>query len=190
MLSYLEGKIISRDDESVVIKTENGVGFRVFLSSNNLSILAKQDETVKLHTNLEVKEDGFELYGFMSAEARDFFKFLTSVSGVGPSTAMSILDTGSLEEIKKAIEEQDESFFAQAHGIGEKRSKKVIFELKSKLSDYELEKEGLPEGFNEALSALQNMGYAKKNAHKALKEVNTKGKDTETIIKAALKELG
>lgn len=190
MLSYLEGKVISRDDESIVLKTKNGIGFRVFVSSSNLSILANQDETVKLHTNLEVKENSFELYGFVSAEARDFFKFLTTVSGVGPNTAMSILDTGSLKEIKEAIEGQDEDFFSQAHGIGQKRSKKIIFELKSKLSDYELEKEDTPEGVSEALSALQNMGYAKKDAHQALKKVDSKNEDTETIIKAALKELG
>lgn len=190
MLSYLEGEIITQDEESVVIKVENGVGFRVYLSASNLSILAKREGLVKLHTKLELKEDGLYLYGFMSAPERDFFKFLTSVSGVGPSTAMSILDTGSLEEIKEAIAKQDQGFFSQAHGIGKKRAKKIIFELKSRLSDYELEKGGVSGEFKEALAALQNMGYTKSEAHKALKEVDSKDKDTSEMIKGALKELG
>lgn len=190
MIDYLEGKIIASDDESVVLLTDSGVGFKVFLPAANLSKIANSKGKIKLHTTLEVREDKFFLYGFLKAEARDFFEFLTSVSGIGPSTGLAILDLGSLKDIKKAIENQDQAFFAQAPGIGTKKARKLIFELKTRVSDYDLKKDTLSKEFKQAVEALQSMGYKKSHAYSALKGIYKPGKKVETMVKQALKEMG
>lgn len=173
-----------------MVKTSSGLGFRVYLGPRNLSRIAKKSGKINLHTHLEIKEDSFELYGFLEAEERDFFQFLTTVSGVGPSIALSILEAGSLAEIKKAIDSQNEAFFSQAHGIGQKRAQKIIFELKNKVSDYDLKKETVSTEFRDALEALEGMGYSKEDSYAALQEVSNEDMEVEKIIKEALKRLG
>lgn len=190
MINYLEGKIVDSDEESVILKLSGGMGFRVFLSPSNLSTITSRKGEVKVHTSLEVKEDDFSLYGFLESEERDFFEFLKTVSGIGPQIALSILEAGSLAEIKRAIEDQNEAFFSQAKGIGDKRAQKIIFELKSKVADYDLQKQSVSPEFKDALEGVQQMGYDKNEAYSALQDVKEDCEGAEEMIKESLKLLG
>ena len=192
MISYLKGRLVHKEASSVIIDV-NGIGYQVFISLNTYSAL-KDEEACTLHTHLHIKEDSHTLFGFSDVKERSTFLQLISISGVGPTTALTVLSTLSSGELKSAILNDEVKVIQSVKGIGAKTAQRIILELKDKIA-----KEGFVAGEQtgfvdnrikeEALTALMTLGYAKavaeKSIEKALKRDSSLG--LEEIIKSVLK---
>ena len=201
MFYYLKGELAYRDINTCVIDC-GGVGYKLTVSYiTSDSLLTKLGKEVKLFTHLAVREDGVELFGFGSNEERDCFNQLTSVSGVGPKVAMSILSTMTPDKLALAVCTEDVKLIAKTPGIGAKTAARIVLELKDKVSKDMLSvdtgaKRGggaaaMPIGnsaLSEATEALMVLGYDKNSILTALKGIDTSA-DVGEIIKAALKKL-
>lgn len=202
MLYYLKGELAYRENGMCVVDC-GGVGYRLTVSLNTYdALITKVGKEVKIFTYLAVREDGVELFGFGTTDERDCFNKLTSVSGVGPKVAMSILSTLPPEKLVLAICTEDVKAIAKAPGIGSKTAARIVLELKDKFSDDMLSatsgasdsvsvpQKAIKSGvFSEAAEALTVLGYDKNTVLDALKGVNPDTKDVGEVIKAALKKL-
>ena len=202
MFYYLSGELAYRDLSTCVIDC-GGVGYRLTVSFiTSESLMSKLGKQVKLFTHLAVREDGIELFGFGSYEEKECFNRLTSVSGIGPKAAMSILSTMTPEKLAIAICTDDKKAIAKAPGIGAKSAARIILELKDKMSK-ELDGGSIDlstasssaagfvsnSAFSEAAEALTVLGYDKSTVAAALKGVDTSITDAGEIIRLALKNL-
>lgn len=202
MFYYLNGELAYRDLSTCVIDC-GGVGYKLTVSFiTSESLMTKLGKQVKLFTHLAVREDGIELFGFGSYEEKECFNRLTSVSGIGPKAAMSILSTMTPEKLAIAICTDDKKAIAKAPGIGAKSAARIILELKDKMSK-EIDKGGIDisgastsaagfvpnSAFSEATEALAVLGYDKSTIASALKGVAPSVKDVGEIIRLALKNL-
>ena len=190
MISHINGRLIEKTPTYVVIDC-NGVGYRLNISLQTFSAI--KTENCKLLTHLAVKEDSHTLYGFYTAEERDLFKQLISVSGVGPSTARIILSTYSAEEVVHYIIKADVSAIQNVKGIGGKTAQRIIIDLKDKVGKGEATSDLLFTQDNtikeESLSALLALGFTKKVAEKKMEQVmkNYEGEITvEDLVKRSL----
>lgn len=190
MISHINGKLVEKTPTYVVIDC-NGVGYKLNISLQTFSAI--QTENCKLLTHLAVKEDSHTLYGFYTAEERDLFRQLISVSGVGPSTARMILSTYSAEEIVNYIITADVSAIQNVKGIGGKTAQRIIIDLKDKVGKGEGISDLLFTQDNtikeESLSALLALGFTKKVAEKKIEQVmkNHVGEITvEDLVKRSL----
>ena len=188
MISYLEGKIISRGKNSLVILTAAGVGYEVKVAPGLLLQYGVGD-AIKIFTYLQVREDSHDLYGVSSGEELNFFKILVSVSGVGPKSALHILALGSLTEIINAIVHGDLTYLTKVSGIGRKIAERIVVELKDKLEKTE-DALGARDSskLGDVVEALVEMGYSLNQAREAVKGLKAEG-DASKILKAALKAL-
>jgi len=188
MISYLEGKIILKEEKFVILNT-NGVGFKVFLSEKNLEEIEEGQE-IKTFCFLDVRERALELYGFLKYQELELFESLKSISGVGSKVALKISSLGSLKEIKKDIEEKNTEVFEAIPGVGKKRAQKIILELTGKIEKEFGSKSSSGSKDETAVQALINLGFSKKRAKKALSEIPDDIEKKEERIKEALKILG
>jgi holliday junction DNA helicase RuvA len=193
MIAHLEGRMVEKSPTEVVIEC-HGVGYSVHISLHTFSLLPDTDN-VKLFTFLQIKEDAHTLFGFVEKAERELFKLLLSVSGVGASTARTMLSSLEPRQIIGYIASGNAGAIQSIKGIGTKTAARVILDLKDKvLKLYDLEEVSVP-GYNtnrdEALSALEVLGFNKKLAEKAIEKVlqATPAANVETIIKQALKNL-
>ena len=194
MINHIEGKLIEKTPTYAVIEC-SGVGYLLHISLNTFSKIS-DNEKCKLYAHLAIREDAHTLYGFADIQERTMFRQLISVSGVGASTARMILSSLSPFEIQQAILTGNVSQLKSVKGIGEKSAQRIIIDLKGKMS-----KDGLGTEFlttpgntmkNEALAALEMLGFARNVADKALDRVlqtNTAVASVEELIKQALKNL-
>lgn len=199
MFYYISGKAEIVEPNLVVIDA-GGVGYAVNTSLYTSSSVTR-GQGVKLYTYLNVKEDVFELYGFSTNEELTLFKNLISISGVGVKVAVSILSVASPQQIALAIISGDEKLITRASGIGKKIAQRVILELRDKMAKSKTGLEGIqsmPSGtvsasggsaFEDAMEALEVLGYQRVYIMEALKGENMEGLGTEDIIRAALKKL-
>lgn len=199
MFYYISGKAEIVEPNLVVIDA-GGVGYAVNTSLYTSSSVTR-GQGVKLYTYLNVKEDVFELYGFSTNEELTLFKNLISISGVGVKAAVSILSVASPQQIALAIISGDEKLITRASGIGKKIAQRVILELRDKMAKSKTGLEGIqsmPSGavsasggsaFEDAMEALEVLGYQRVYIMEALKGENMEGLGTEDIIRAALKKL-
>lgn len=188
MISYLEGKIISRGKNSFVILTGTGVGYEVKVAPG-LLLQHNVGDSIKIFTYLQVREDSQDLYGVSSSEELDFFKTLVSVSGVGPKSALHILALGSLTEIKSAIVHGDLTYLTKVSGIGRKIAERIIVELKDKLEKTDAAGGNRDSSkLGDVVEALVEMGYSLNQARDAVKAIKTEG-DASKVLKEALKVL-
>src|ERR1035437_9929641 len=185
MISYLNGKIILKKDKFIILEVA-GVGYKVFVSAQTLLKLSEIDNTIKLFTFQNVKEESLDLYGFLSFEELEFFETLMDIRGVGPKSALDIAALGSLEKIKDRILKQDEKIFEGIPGIGSKKAMTIILELTGKIKMLGQKKSSS----DEAEGALMQLGFSKQQAKDALSRVPSSVKDSEERIKLALKTLG
>ena len=202
MYYYLNGELTYRDLSTCVIDC-GGVGYKLTVSMlTSEALMTKLGKQVKLFTHLAVREDGIELFGFGSYEEKECFNRLTSVSGIGPKAAMSILSTMTPEKLAVAICTDDKKAIAKAPGIGAKSAARIILELKDKMS---IEAFGVADvssennssasvfvtnsAFSEAVEALIVLGYDKGTIMAALKKIDPSVSDISEIIKQALKHL-
>ena len=196
MFYYLEGKLLLPEMNTAVIDC-GGVGYRLTVSgSTRQEISSKVGQTVRLYTVLSVREDAMELYGFSTEEEILYYEQLTSVSGVGPKAAISILSALTVERLNKAVLTGDVKSIATAQGVGNKTAARVILELKDHLAKVlGMKAEDLPDvpdggqDLGDALNALMVLGYTRAEATAALRKIKTAGKSTEELIKEGLKIL-
>jgi len=193
MIYHLKGQLIEKNPTHVVIDC-NGVGYFVHISLHTFSLL-KNSEVIHLYTHFQVKEDSHTLYGFMEKSERELFRLLISVSGVGSSTARTMLSSLEPKQIMEAIASGDAATIQKIKGIGTKTAQRVILDLKDKI----LKVFGFDEIFvsqnntnrEEALSALETLGFVRKSAEKVVDRIMKETTDptVETIIKLSLKNL-
>jgi Holliday junction DNA helicase RuvA len=193
MITQVRGKLVEKNPTEVVVDC-NGVGYLLHISLNTYAALP-EDENVVLYTHLSVREDAHTLFGFISKTERAIFKFLISVSGVGPSIARTMLSSMTAEEIQQAIASENVSLIQSVKGIGAKTAQRVIVDLKDKiLKTFDIDEVSIsPSNTNkgEALSALEVLGFQRKQSDKLVAAIVKEYPDAtiEQIIKLALKSL-
>ena len=200
MFYYLNGTLAVLETPIAVLDC-GGVGYQLTVSNVTAALLGdKIGKPTKLLTHLAVREDGVELFGFISREERESFMKLTSVSGIGPKAAMSILSTMTPDDLALAIASEDTKAIARAPGIGAKTAARVVLELKDKIDkgmmsaspqSFGTAPVSMPMGgaLTDATEALMALGYDKNTVLGALKGVDTKGADAGALIRLALKKL-
>ena len=192
MFSYIRGELAEVMEEGIVIET-GGVGFFVRVPQTVVSAIPPQGRIVKIYTHFRVSEDAMQLYGFLSREDLELFRMLLGVSGVGPKAALGVLSVLTADDVRFAVLSDDSKTIARAPGIGPKTAKKIILELKDRLSQNRQEDDVLPPAMNpqdEAVQALAALGYSAAESLRAVRSLeDTEGMDTETILKMALKKL-
>ena len=193
MITQLSGRLVEKTPTDVVIDC-NGVGYFVHISLHTFSQLSS-DENIKLFTHLQVKEDSHTLFGFFTTMERAVFKQLISVSGIGASTARTMLSSLEPQQIQRAIVSEDLATIKSVKGIGLKTAQRVLIELKDKMLNL-FEGEEIQAFSNntikeEALSALEVLGYSRKQSEKVIDNVIQSSPDSsvEGLIKAALNKL-
>jgi Holliday junction DNA helicase RuvA len=193
MIAHIQGKLVEKTPTEVVIDC-NGVGYHINISLHTFSLLPQTD-FVKLFTYLQIKEDAHSLFGFVEKSERELFKLLLSVSGIGASIARTMLSSLDPKQIIHAIGNGDVGTIQAIKGIGNKTAQRVILDLKEKvLKIYDLEELSSSQhniNKEESLSALEVLGYIRKNAEKVVDKIISEDPDAtvESIIKQALKKL-
>ncbi len=194
MITHIKGKLVEKSPTSVIIEV-NGIGYLINISLNTFSAIPDQ-ESLKLYTYLQIKEDSHTLFGFYSIKEREIFRLLISVSGIGASIARTMLSSLSPEQIIQGISIGDSAMIQSVKGIGLKTSQRVIIELKDKvLKIYDLDDKISFQNNNtakeEALSALEVLGINKKTSEKLVDKIilDNAEASVELIIKEALKNL-
>jgi Holliday junction DNA helicase RuvA len=209
MIGRLSGRIDYRASDHVLLDV-GGVGYVVFVSERTLAALPGTGEAASLYTDLLVREDLLQLFGFMTPAEREWHRLLMGVQGIGARASMAILGTLGPDAVAHAIALGDWASIKAAPGVGPKIAQRVVNELKGKVPDMMVMQVGAPLESDtgsdvgsitepvpgaawqaEALSALQNLGYAPGEASTAVAEAAgmTEGADTATLIREALKRL-
>lgn len=193
MIHHIQGKLVEKNPTDVVIEC-NGVGYQINISLHTFSLLP-EGENLKLFTFLQVKEDSHTLFGFVEKQERELFKLLISVSGIGANIARTMLSSLEPMQIIQAIASNDVATVQGIKGIGAKTAQRVILDLKDKvLKVYNLDEVSVKANNTnkeEALSALEVLGFARKSAEKVIEKINrdTPNATVEDLIKQALKSL-
>jgi Holliday junction DNA helicase RuvA len=186
MIYSVSGKLALKGNNFVVIET-GGLGLKLFVSEGTLKGLPAVGGSAKLFSYFHVRENGMELFGFLSDDELGFFEMLISVSGVGPKSALAILDVAPMGELSAAIKEGRPDLLTRASGIGRKTAERVIVELKTKVqsskSGQVVEKMDVD---GDLVEALSNLGYRREEARVAVGKVDAKIVGLEERLKAAL----
>ena len=191
MYEYLKGKLDSVQEDYLVIDV-NGVGYKVFTSQNTIRN-AVVDTSIKIFTQLIVKEDDMIIYGFYTRDELHMFKLLITVSGVGPKAAVSLLNHYKSQDIALAIISNDVVKLTKAQGIGKKTAERIILELKDKIdagSAIAVQGEDSFGGdVSQVIEALTSLGYSYSDAAQAVSKLKDKEAPINTMIKEALRIL-
>ncbi|WP_299532294.1 Holliday junction branch migration protein RuvA [Ulvibacterium sp.] len=193
MIHHLKGRLIEKNPTHVIIEC-GGVGYFVNISLHTFSKIS-DSEDINLFTHLQVKEDSHTLFGFAEKTERDIFRLLLSVSGIGSSTARTMLSSLSPPQIREAIASDNVVAIQAIKGIGAKTAQRVILDLRDKiLKVYDVGEVSIDSNNTnkeEALSALEVLGFARRQAEKAVDKVLNQDPSlsVENIIKHALKNL-
>ena len=201
MISFLKGFIEEKSEKSIFLDV-HGVGYEIYMPTGSSSMLPAVGEEVKIHTYLQVSENGIGLYGFLTKDELNVFKLLITVNGIGPKGAVGILSVLTANELRLAVLSDDDKAISKAPGIGAKTAKKLILELKDKFHlEDALEEIAEPvkvtarggamnDSHAEAVQALTALGYSNSDALKAVKLADVgEQMTTEELLKAALKQL-
>mgnify|MGYP005650534779 FL=1 len=193
MITHIRGRLIQKSPTAVVIDC-NGIGYFIHISLHTFSQLT-DNESIKLLTHFQVKEDSHQLYGFVSQIEREIFRLLISVSGIGANTARTMLSSLTPKQVREGIAAEDVGLIQSVKGIGLKTAQRVIIDLKDKiLKLYDID-ESISVSNNtnkgEALSALEVLGFSKKQSERIVVQILSKTPEAsaELIIKEALKNL-
>jgi Holliday junction DNA helicase RuvA len=186
MIGSLRGKLLYKKPDNVIVEV-GGVGYRVNVSINTLSILPEEGEDIFLHTYTHVREDILQIYGFISEDEKKIFITLLGITGIGPKMSLNILSGISHNDLLHAIESEDVALLCRIPGLGKKTAHRLILELREKLPSL---KEPVDRVFDDTLSALINLGYKKSIAQESLEKAYKKGiKNIEELLKETLKYL-
>ena len=193
MITQIIGRLVEKTPTQVVIDC-NGVGYAVNISLHTFSQI-NDNENIKLYTHLQVREDSHTLFGFNTTIERSVFLLLISVSGIGSSTARTMLSSLDPLQIQRAIISEDLNTIKSIKGIGLKTAQRVLIELKDKMLNLQFEGEIQNFGNNtikdEALSALEVLGYTRKQSERILDSIiqSVPESSVEELIKEALNKL-
>jgi Holliday junction DNA helicase RuvA len=186
MIYSISGILAVKESNFAVVEA-GGLGMKLFMSKQTLEALPMVSTQVKLFSHLNVKEDALDLYGFTTPEELEFFEMLISVSGVGPKSALSILDIAPLGELSAAIKEGRPDLLTKASGIGRKTAERLIIELRTKVQS---SKSGAVvekmQTDSDLVEALMSLGYHRDQARSALAKVDEAIVGTEDRLRAAL----
>jgi len=199
MIAHLTGILFSKSPQSVVVDTA-GVGYHINIPLSTFYQLPDEMEKISLHVYTHVREDMLQLFGFQTKTEKEIFLLLISVSGIGPKLALNILSGIGIEELLSAIMSADSERISAIPGVGKKTSQRITLELKEKVSDIAEGIEVRPqekvqirnkEIFDDALSALINLGYPSKSAKIIIENVlrNDNDINLDTLLKEALRNL-
>ena len=193
MIGFVEG-IIEYIDVDKIVVNNNGVGYNVFMPASQIDTL-NVDETVRVFTYLNVREDAMQLFGFLTRDDLEVFKLLITVNGIGPKGGLAVLSTITTDDLRVAVISEDAKAISKAPGIGAKTAQKVIIELKDKLNLEDVLEPKLDANFqindnnsmSEAVMALVALGYSQADAYRAVKSIdNIEELDVENVIKKDL----
>ena len=193
MITHLKGKLVEKSPTNVVIEV-NGIGYWINISLTTFSQIP-DNENIKLYTHLQIKEDSHSLYVFYSKREREIFRLLISVSGVGTSTARTMLSSLDPQQVVEAISSNNVSIVQSVKGIGSKTAQRLIIELRDKiLKIYDLDETYVNSNNTtreEALSALEVLGINKKSSERLVDNIIKENQDisVEEIIKETLKNI-
>ena len=197
MLAYIKGELTQTTNEYAVIEA-GGLGYKVFMPETAIEKLGNIGDTVKVHTYYRVREDDISIFGFNTQEELRMFELLLSVSGVGAKTAVVIISTIQPSDFALAVISEDISELIKIPGIGKKSAQRIVLELKDKLkkdsisveSDIKVkQKVQANADVEEAIAALQVLGYNKKEIEKVFEKIDEKSLGLEDLIKKGLAAL-
>lgn len=186
MIGYLSGEVHKVTEKDMIILI-SGVGYKV-LSPLPTLLVQTVGKPVSLFIHTHVREDALTLFGFEKEVELELFNRLTSVSGIGPKSALAMLSVHSPASIADAVERGDASLLSHTPGIGKKTAEKIIIELKGKLAHMQ-NTQGASDALFDVRLALEALGYSSREIHDAVADLNTKNKTTNTLIKEALSAL-
>lgn len=193
MFEYLTGKVTALSPAHAVVET-SGIGYFVHISVSTYSWLQQQESPVKIFLHEVIREDAHTLYGFSDDYERFVFRHLISVSGIGPATAQTMLSSLGPAEIAGAIAAGDAALLKSVKGIGAKTAERTIVDLRDKITrglSGSVAVSGAPAVLDEALAALQMLGFNRLQAEKALRKLyqENPGISVEELVRQSLKIL-
>lgn len=195
MIAYLEGKLLQKTAQSIIIATRYGIGYEVFIPQS--MALPQSGSEISLYTAFVMREDAQELFGFSTFEERETFKMLITINRVGARTALAILSVYKPDDLRRIVAQDDVNALTKVSGIGKQTGQKIFLELKYKfkadtnLASMELPASANTSVFNDALTGLLNLGYDNQSAGKVLSEVLQKEPDLDVgeALRSALKAM-
>lgn len=194
MFAYIKGLYESRMLDYIVLDV-NGIGYKVFMSENSMKKIGELGTTIKVYTYVKVREDDISIYGFSSAEELRMFELLISVSGIGAKSAIVILSNIEPSSFALAVVSDDVSVLKKLPGIGAKSAQRIILELKDKLKSINIDESDINESavitnnnenIEDMISALQVLGYTRKDIEKIIPKLDVHNHELEDLIKNAL----
>jgi len=186
MIGFLEGTVIDTSEKSLLLLV-NGVGYRVYATA---STIKEASGNISLFTHLAVRENALDLFGFTNKDELLFFELLITISGIGPKSALGILNIASITTLRSAIASGDLGYLTKVSGIGRKTAEKIVLELRDKVGLIESGQDTARKEESDALMALMSLGYNERDVREVLKQIDKPGKATEIIVREALKQLG
>lgn len=197
MFAYIKGNLEIKTNGYVVVDV-GGIGYKIFMSQNAIEKLGESGKEVKIHTYVRVREDDISIFGFNSNEELRMFELLLSVSGIGAKSSLTILSNISPSSFALAVISNDIGKLKKLPGIGSKTAQRIILELKDKLKTEEAVEDNVEEikeaiiendKVSEAISALQVLGYSRREIDVALENIDKNSLSIEEIIRQGLKNL-
>lgn len=188
MIGHLEGDVIGVRAGYAIVSAQ-GVGYKVYATRETLRG-ASEGSRIAVWTHLAVREDALDLYGFAEEADLNFFELLLMVSGIGPKSALAILDIAEVETLRSAIAQGNDSYLTKVSGIGKKTAAKIILELREKVGAGSVEAARVLEGEEDALEAMRSLGYSLQESRDALRKVPASITSTNDRLREALKLLG
>ena len=194
MFAYIKGALELKSNGYIVIDI-NGLGYKIFMSQNNIDTIGELHNIIKVFTYVKVREDDISIYGFKTQEQLKMFELLISVSGVGAKSALVMLSCIEPSDFAIAVISNDVKVLTKVPGIGNKSAQRIILELKDKLKEEQLEEKlkdsskklkDNSENINEAISGLMVLGYSKKDIEKAFEHLDIDNLSIEDLIKKGL----
>lgn len=194
MFAYIKGSLEMKSSGYIVIDI-NGLGYKVFMSQNNIDTIGELHDIIKVFTYVKVREDDISIFGFKTQEELKMFELLISVSGVGAKSALVMLSCIEPSDFAIAVISNDVKVLTKVPGIGNKSAQRIILELKDKLKEEQLEEKlkdsskklkDNSENINEAISGLMVLGYSKKDIEKVFEHLDIDNLSIEDLIKKGL----
>lgn len=194
MFAYIKGSLEMKSSRYIVIDI-NGLGYKIFMSQNNIDSIGELHNIIKVFTYVKVREDDISIFGFKTQEELKMFELLISVSGVGAKSALVMLSCIEPSDFAIAVISNDVKVLTKVPGIGNKSAQRIILELKDKLKEEQLEEKlkdsskrlkDNSENINEAISGLMVLGYSKKDIEKAFEHLDIDNLSIEDLIKKGL----
>lgn len=187
MIAYISGEVLLKEFNYLILRN-SGIGYKIYSTESELSRLSLGDE-VAFWIFENIKEDRYDLFGFIEQSSLRMFETILGVNGAGPKAALAILNIGTIPDLKEALLTSNAKYIQQASGVGKKLAERLILELSGRLSETALENNSSKMKDyedDEAYQALVSLGYSPKDAAKALEKVD-KSLSTEERIKQALR---